>query len=142
MILLSKFDQLCTDIRAAVPAIKTQFIVADEEHAVTKLKDTAGVILLAIIPSAVREGENNAGIDADDTWFFILEKGPVDQSNQKEIEQYTRLQEIILQVREFIEEGFANADPRLRRYRPASTKIDPEYKEFGGFNGWSMSVVF
>lgn len=142
MISISTFNELCAEILQNVGGIKEHLLVAHEEHAVNKLKTKAGVILLAIFPSADREGGNDGGIDANSTWFFILEKLPTDQTNKKEIEQYEKLQEIILDVREFIEEQHSEGDTRLRSYKPGSCKIDPEYNEFGGYNGWSMSLVF
>lgn len=142
MIKISEFNNICLDIRTAVPGIEDHLLVAHEEHAVNKLKDKIGVILLGIIPSADREGQANEGIDTNATWFFVLEKAPVDQDDTSEIEQYGKTQEIVLAVREYIEEAFADGDIRFRRYRPGNTKVDPEYREFGGWNGWSMSVVF
>lgn len=142
MIKISDFNKICTDIRTAVPGIAEHILVAHEEHATNKLKDKSGVILLGIIPSAERGGEQNGGIDTNATWFFVLEKAPVDQSDVSEVEQYAKTQEIVLGVREYIEEAFSEGDIRFRRYRPSNTKVDPEYREFGGFNGWSMSVVF
>lgn len=142
MIKISDFDKICTDIRTAVPGIAEHILVAHEEHAVNKLKDKIGVILLGIIPSADREGQATEGIDTNATWFFVLEKAPIDQDDTSELQQYGKTQEIVLGVREYIEEAFYEGDIRFRRYRPGNTKVDPEYREFGGWNGWSMSVVF
>lgn len=122
--------------------IQEHLLVAHEDHAITRLADKDGIILLAIMPSADREGQPAEGIDTNVTWLFILEKVAVDQTPVDEIRQYGRTQDIMLQIRENIEEAYLNGNPRFSRYRAGSTKIDPEYMSFGGFNGWSMSLVF
>lgn len=142
MIKVLTFKSLCDEIKQAVPEIKYSLIAAHEDHAVSKLKDKAGVILLSIIPSVDRNGTQNGGYDENVTWFFILEKARIDLTDLEELQMYERLLAIIIKVRTYIEEKFGDGDKRLTRYRPSSLKISPEYNEFGGFSGWSMAIVF
>jgi len=71
-----------------------------------------------------------------------LEKDDNSQSADQELTQFKKLQDIILDIRDWIEVESETDNILLRRYDPARTKIDPEYREFGGWNGWSMSFVF
>jgi len=142
MISVSRFNQLCVDIKTAIPEINQHILVTDEGHAVSKLKDKPGVILVAIIPSSDRDGQPGQGVDRNSTWLFIVEKDKLGQPDLQELQQYDKLQQIILKVRGYIEEKCAEGIPLLGRYVASANKIDPEYREFGGFNGWSMSLVF
>lgn len=142
MISITDFNLLCEQIQQNIPEIYRRVTAAHEDHAVKKLKDTPGVILMAITPSARRSGAGDGGIDDNVTWLFILQKQPADLSSSAEEAMFDRLQKIILKVRDYIEELHSEGDARLFRYRPAEVQIDPEYLEFGGFSGWSMSVIF
>lgn len=142
MINITDFNTICTEITTAFPAIKHLVVVAHEGHAQKKLGDKPGICMVAVIPSGNREGRQGSGIDRNATWIFIMEKDIQGQTNAQEIAQYQRLQTVMLQVRDWIEEKHDDGDPRFYRYVPSEVTIDPEYSEFGGRNGWGMSFVF
>jgi len=140
------------EIKALGDILKTNdqsiehFVMAvSEDHAYIKLGDKTGVCLMLLYPSADREGKQNEAIDANTTWLFVLEKNIDGQTDQQEAEQYERLRKITVKALEFIEEESVNCSLPflfLNRHQPGRTQIIPEFAEFGGFNGWSMSLVF
>lgn len=142
MIDIQEFKTLCDSIIAQVPDVKDYHLVSHEGHAMTRLGSAAGIQMLILYPSADREGKQGSGIDLNASWIFILEKDDNSQSADQELAQFKKLQAIILEIRHWIEVESETDNILLRRYDPARTKIDPEYREFGGWNGWSMSVVF
>jgi len=142
MIDIQEFKTLCDTIFAQVPEVKEYHLVSHEGHAITRLGSAAGIQMLVLYPSADREGKQGSGIDLNASWIFILEKDDNSQSADQEIAQFKKLQDIILDIRHWIEVQSETDYILLRRYVPARTKIDPEYREFGGWNGWSMSMVF
>lgn len=141
MISVSVFKEKCLEL-SAKSGFGKMLMVAHEGHAVNALKDLSGDVLMVVLPSASRSGDPGCGIDSNATWFFALSKASSDQSNEKEIKEYDRLQQKILLLLNEIEERCEGGESWLREYSPENTKIEPEYREFGGWNGWSMSLVF
>jgi len=138
MISISKFTQLCNDIKTAVPEIKEVVIAVHEGQATAKLGSKPGIILLGVIPSADRAGQRGQAIDVNSMLFFFLQKAVSGDIN--ELEQFGTLQQIALKARAYIEDKCDDGEPLFNNYNPTGTTIDPE--NFAGFNGWSMSVEF
>jgi hypothetical protein len=137
MIKITQYNQICLDIIANVPGIKEHVLAVHEGDATKKLGTKAGVILLGIIPAADRTGRSGQQIDNNATLFYILEKA---KTGADELLQYQTLQDIVIEVREYIEEKAAEGVKLFTRYNPSATIVDPE--SFSGFNGWSLSLEF
>lgn len=125
------------------PSIKNFKMAVSEEHAYIKLSDLPDIILLILYPSADREGKQNEAINASTTWLWVLEKDNAGQTDTEEEAQFEKLRLITVKALEWIEEKSVECGIKfLNRYQPNRTQIIPEYSEFGGFNGWSMSLTF
>jgi hypothetical protein len=142
MVTVTEIKDLCDQLKNDDPRIKNIVLVANEGHLVNKLKDKKGVILACIYPSADRNGQPNEAMDVNSLWFFILEKDVAGQSDSAEEAQFGKLQEITLDIRDYVEDTAVTVCSFLSRHQPSGTQIIPEWREFGGFNGWSMSLVF
>lgn len=143
MITISALRELSNIFLQEVPGFAGKVLVVDENHLINKLKDRDGIWLCVVYPSAQREGEHNTEIDSNAIWLFVLEKAKTDATDNEEEDQYEMLADMIIQIRDFVEENCsAGCSQYLSRYVPKSTKILPEWQQFGGFNGWSMSLVF
>ena len=96
-----------------------------------------------LYPEAEGIGTQDEAVDTNATWLFILEKGKTGQKETDEFAQMEKLQDITLKARLFVENHYYKPTfCYLRRYKPGSSSVIPEYNQFGGFNGWSMSLVF
>jgi len=142
MVKVTEIKELCDQLKAHDPRIKTVVLAANEGHLINKLQDIGDVTLACVYPSADRNGRPNEAVDVNTTWFFILEKDVSGQSNSDEELQFEKLQEVTIKAREYMEEVAVTKCSFLSRHEPSGTQINPEWREFGGFNGWSMSLVF
>lgn len=142
MVSVSELKALCASLKANDTRIGEIVMVANEGHLINKLDQKPGVILACIYPSADRAGEQNESIDVNATWLFVLEKDIDGQSNSDEEAQFEKLQQVALKSLTYIEDIAVSTCGFLSRHQPSGTKINPEWREFGGFNGWSMSLVF
>lgn len=142
MISIDKLRHLLSDIKENVPGISGSSLCVHEGHAVNKLKDKPDIQMLVIYPSANRVGGINEARDENVIWLFILEKDVEGQIDTAEEDQFQKLQGIILKVRDYIEEAAATTACYLQRLDVSRCQIIPEYREFGGWNGWSLSLVF
>jgi hypothetical protein len=96
-----------------------------------------------VIPSASREGSAGHSIDTHSVIFFVISKYTPSNTKPKELIQYQELQQIIEQIRDQIiasQEDYACS--KFFRLKTDSIHIDPEYNIFGGFLGWSMTLIF
>lgn len=142
MISVTELDAFVQLIMAEVPEITGYLMVIDEQHTVNKLKSLSGTRLAVIYPSATRQGKPNHVVDANSTWFFVLEKDSAGQTEAKELAQMQKLQDIALKIIEFIDDIQTDGCSIVDRYVPGETEINPEYRSFGGWNGWSFGLVF
>ena len=143
MVSIPELNLLGAKLMQNDPSIEHFKMAVSEDHAYIKLRDLPGIILMILYPSADREGKQNEGIDANTTWLFILEKDNAGQTDQEEEAQFEKLRLIIVKALEWVEEKSVHCGIKfLNRHQPSRTQIVPEYNDFGGFNGWSMSLVF
>ncbi|MBC7914403.1 MAG: hypothetical protein H7Y07_09805 [Pyrinomonadaceae bacterium] len=82
---ITKLNQLCLDIRSAVPGIKEHILAVHEGQATAKLGSKPSVILLGVIAAADRHGKPNQAVDTNATILYILEKAIT--GDAKELEQ-------------------------------------------------------
>lgn len=142
MVKVSEIKELCDRLKLHDPRIKSVVLAAHEGHLINKLKDIKDVTLACVYPSVNRSGRPNEAVDVNTTWLFILEKDVSGQSDSAEESQFEKLQEVTMKIRKYVEEVAVAQCSFLSRHEPSGTQIVPEWREFGGFNGWSMSLVF
>lgn len=142
MIGIREFDNICKGWVHSIDGLEGHVLVAQDNHAVNALKDRVGVQLVAVIPSSNRDGRQNRGVDDNTTYLFIISKGWTGQTRDEELDQYETTQNIIISIREAIEEGNASGCGPFWRLQTSSFSVDPEFNIFGGWNGWSMLLTF
>lgn len=143
MINLKDFDIICNNIVSEIEIIEDYILTPKEDHAVKRLKDRTGVQLVAVIPSADPEANNpDAFKEKNITYFFIIEKDdPSSYTPLDELENYSKTQIAIENFKLFLIDKKASCS-NLRDLNINSMRTDPEYRIFGGWNGWSMAVEF
>jgi len=143
MIQIRDFDEICKTIMSEIADISSYLLSPTEEHIVKKLKDKTDIILVAVIPS----GESAAtGVDnykdINTTYFFVVKKeDPTNSTQKSELDDYEKTQNCIESVKKYLIEKKSSCQ-FLRDVDINSFHIDPEYRIFGGFCGWSLSFDF
>jgi len=117
-------------------------MVAHDGHATNKLKDKDGIWLVVVMPSTTYTGSDDSYASHDTVMLLVLEKDIADQSNEDELDQYQRLQDVMQAIIDYIDGQQSEGCSPWTDFDPSSMQIDPEYREFGGFNGWSMTLSF
>nr|WP_294897841.1 hypothetical protein [uncultured Pedobacter sp.] len=140
MIEITKFAQAMESLKNSAESIRAVKLAAHEGHLINKLKDQAGVILAAVYPTLERQGKQDATKDLCTTWIFVLEKMNTSATDQQEIDQYQKLQQIALKLIESVQDG--SSCSIYFKWPDSETTLIPEYNQFGGFNGWSFNLTF
>lgn len=138
---ITQFNNVCKQL-VAISAIEGHVLVADEDHAVNKLKEKPGIWLVAVMPSTEIEGDPDAEIESKTTLIFVLERANLGQDDNDELKQYQRTEDAIYKMKEFISDQQSIGCSPFSKYDPSSTVINPEYQIFSDRNGWSMTLVF
>jgi len=136
------FETIVSHLKSEGFPVAGHRLVAHDGHAVNKLKDHRGVWLLVVMPSKTYSGEPDAFKTTNTIILFVLEKDIADQTNLKELQQYQRTEDILQAIIDYIAEQQSEGCSPFDRFKPSSMTIDPEYREFGGWNGWSMTLSF
>lgn len=142
MKLIRTFDQHCRDLVAAIPQLDDYILVAQDNHAVNKLKDRQGIQLVAVIPSSSMGGSSTAHYDVQSTLFFVLAKASSGLTAEEELTMYEATQEAVLALREALTEDHTDGCGNWPRLQVDSLTIEPEYNAFGGWLGWSLIFSF
>jgi hypothetical protein len=142
MIPIRDYSDYMQTVADAIPAISDFFLVVQDNHAMDRLKDKPGIYLLAVVPNAQGRGDVGSISFNNSAYLFVLEKRRTDATAAKELDQYERTQDIIMQIRERIESDAENGCNPFTRLQAGSIQIDPEYNAFAGWNGWSMQFTF
>ena len=138
MYTITQLKALCQNITVAIPEITGgSLLVIDENNAVNQIKDKGKVILVAVVPSAEATGSLDKRRNQSAILFFILEKSKTSDT----VDQVELLQSIVLKLQTHLE-GLADTDCNFQYLDAGSTTIDPVHKEFGGYNGWMLTLVF
>ena len=138
---ITEFNNICKSL-VAYAGIDGHVLVADEKHAVNKLRDRPGIWLAAVMPSTEVDGEPDAEIETYTTLLFVLESADLGQDDADELAQYQRTQTAIIKIREYISNDQSNGCGTFSRFDPDESVINPEYQIFSDRNGWSMTLVF
>lgn len=142
MIQIRTYSNYLAGLVAAIDGLDGFHLVAEDSHAVDRLRDKRGVHLLAVIPNAQTGGKLEGYRDNNSGYLFVLEKRLADATAAKELDQYEKTQNILLAIRDrIIEAAEDNCEP-FWRLQVSSIQIDPEYNVFAGWNGYSMLFTF
>jgi len=143
MIGIREFNSICKKWVDDIEGLDGHYLVAQDNHAVNSLRDDRSIRLVAVIPSATASGSDPSSIkDEHSILLFVINKGWTDQTTAEELDQYEKTQQIILEVRQNILESFEDGCGPFWRLSSDNISIDPEFNIFGGWNGWSMSLLF
>lgn len=142
MISLTKFNQICQEWVNEIPELESHVLVAQDSHASRKLADLSGIHLVAVMPSAVYSGQPNHTVPEHTTYLFVLYKASSGETDEEEVTHYEACKNVILQIREYIEESHTEGCGPFWRLETDGISIDPEYNAFGGWNGYSMLFSF
>src|SRR5690606_3981706 len=142
MIPIRKIDEICKAWVDSIDNLENYALVAEDNHATRKLGDRQGIQLLAVIPSFQGGGRPGMVSGTNAIMLWVISKGWTGQTDEEELSQYEQTQNIILQIRDAIIESQADGCGPFWRLEPGSITIDPDYNCFGGWNGWTMQLVF
>src|SRR5690606_7669023 len=126
---ITEFNNICKSL-VAYAGIDGHVLVADEKHAVNKLRDRPGIWLAAVMPSTEVDGEPDAEIDSYSTLVLVLESEDIGKDDADELAQYQRTQTAIIRIREYISNDQSEGCGTFSRFDPAESVINPEYQIF------------
>lgn len=137
-----EFKNIVAELKKDGHKVDGHLVVAHDGHATNKLKDRPNIWLVVVLPSKTYEGREDSYSERNTIMLFILEKDNAGQSDQKEVEQYQKLEDVLRWVIEYMAETKAEGCSPFNKFAPTSITVDPEYRVFGGWNGWSLTVSF
>lgn len=136
------FTALVNQLQADGHNVGGHLMVAYEDHAVNKLKDRRNIWLVVVYPSKTYSGKPDAFKPHNTIMVFILEKDISDQTDGKELAQYQRLEDVLMATIGYIAAQQSEGCSLFDRFDPSSITVDPEYRTFGGWNGWSVTLSY
>lgn len=138
----TQFKNIATHLKDAGHKVGGHLLVAHDGHAVNKLKDRQGIWLVVVMPQKTYTGHPDSYEQHNTIMLFILEKDIVDQTDDKELQQYQRLEDVLDAIIDYIAEEQSNGCSPFENFDPSTVTVDPEYREFTEWNGWSMTLTF
>ena len=116
----------------------------EETSAIKRMKEKNGVCLLVCYPSFVRVGgqDNFSGKNALMIW--VLEKGKVNSgtgTDDDDDAQMSTLQYTVTDVLNYMDEQCSKGCTVFSAMMPEFTQVNPEYNQFGGYNGWQIEII-
>lgn len=122
--------------------INGMHMVAEDNHAVNVLKDKQKVQVLIVMPHREFEGDPDHSKAMHTIMVFAVEKDKSGQRSAEELVQYQKTEDVINWILESIAEKQSNGCCVWSSFEPKSVVIHPEYRQFGGWNGWSTTFSF
>ncbi len=125
----------------SLSGIDSFLMVVSEKHLTKRLNKRDGTILAFVYPSADSMPGNvdNDGKEVLGLLFVLKSVCSGNEDEEDEFTTYENLQESLLQVEKQLKEDYTKNNEVMQHLVEDSIHIDPEYKVFGGYNGWSMS---
>lgn len=117
-------------------------LVAHEGHAVIQLKDKRDIQLVVVMPSTTFSGNDDTYVAHKTVILLALEKDIDDQNRDSELDQYQRTEDVLQAIIDYLDEQQSEGCTPWHNFDQSSAIIDPEYREFGGWNGWSMTFSY
>ncbi|VTQ01686.1 hypothetical protein [Sphingobacterium daejeonense] len=112
---------------------KGYVICSTDEQGMKKLKDKAGIFLVAVYPNYSFSGEEDSYKDSHELLYYMVLRQIEGSSNETEINQYEETQEAIIKLKEYLfgERSFGNNFCKMfPDLNINSVNIIPEYKYF------------
>lgn len=140
MIRVKAYNEICKQI-VQVTGIDGYILSSTEEQGTRKLKDAAGVQLVAVYPSYGFEGDEDSYKSTHEMLFFMITRQRDGQSEESELEQYASTQDAMIKLKEFLFGENSSYCKLFPNVDASTVTIDPEYNIFGGYIGWSIKLV-
>lgn len=137
---IREFDQLCKKLMTITSAA-AYCRAAQDDQAVNRLSDASGLNLVCVMPMRGFSGKLDAVKRHYTFTVYALEKDDDGQSFESELDQYERTEEAILKIFDYLtgEDSGVTCVP-YPDININGITIDPEYRTFGGWNGYSLTV--
>ncbi len=137
-----EFDKLAQDITTKVEA-DGYIICADDTQAVNELRDKVGNHIVFVLPSLYIEGAPDSLYTSDTTAIYVLTKDNSGQLKIEELKQFQDTQQIALKIVKYLCGDIENDYYcRLQKLDLSNTVLDPVYREFAGWNGYTFAISF
>lgn len=137
---IAEFDTLCKKL-VEVSAAKDYCRAAHDLQAVNRLGDRDGLQLACIMPQRGFTGSTDNHVQHDTFIIYALEKDDSGQDDTSELAQYIRTEAAIYKIFEYLTGGEeSSACLPFPNINVKGITIDAEYREFGGWNGFSITV--
>lgn len=133
------FDELVNNLKSSGHKIKDFIFVSDDTHAQNRLKDSAGICLLLTYPTKNYHGNSDSFTEQNDMILFVLEKDDPSQTFKDEFNQFKKLEDVMTAIISYITEKQSCGCSIFNRLNVGKMIADPEYRSFGGWNGWSLT---
>ncbi|WON93899.1 hypothetical protein [Sphingobacterium sp. UGAL515B_05] len=134
------FENLCKKLKA-ITAAKDYCRCAHDGHAVNRLADREGLQIACVMPQKGFSGGTDSYKTHDTFIIYALEKDDSGQTPESELEPYERTEDAIFKIFHYLTEGERpGACLPFPNINVKGITIDPEYREFGGWNGYSITV--
>lgn len=147
MILIPELNQYVTQIREAIPAIKTSHLLLNEAEVVKyllEMKKTDNQLMLVIIPDARTKAKNEDNILMNNAvGFFFLEKTELSQSQRADwLAIFERTQATAVEfIRKLIRDKNYGSCGFNRDLDVNNISIEP-ITGLASCNGWTVEVYF
>lgn len=142
MIKIRDFDAICRGWVNDIEALDGYVLVVEDGHATRKLRDRRGIWLVAVVPNSQSTGTPGMISETNSVMLWVVNKGWADKTDDEELNQYEKTQDIILDIREAVIANQEEGCGPFWQLQPSTITIDPDFNAFGGWNGWVMQFVF
>lgn len=118
-------------------------IVAHDGHVTNRLSDLPGTHIVAVYPTtSYNDDEPDFAQRISTHYLFVLEKADSGQTLDSEIQQYQHLYEKTLKIVDYLTgEGSIKPCVPFPNLALSRLTIEPEYRIFAGWNGYSLSFT-
>jgi len=135
--MLAQVNAQIAELEPAIAPIGIAIVSVSEAHAIKRLKDAPGVVLLAKLydTDTRTDGSNDNYAEINHMLIYVMLKMSASEfSNEQEDDKYAELQQTMSLVKEYIMER-KMCDARLDK----AFRTEWEYNVFGGYNGLSIT---
>ncbi len=142
MITVKNYNEICQQIIAAIE-IPGYVICSTEDQGLKKLKDKAGIRMVAVYPNYSFEGGQDSYKARHELLFFMVLKQNEGSTDQIELDQYSDTQDAMIRLKEYLFNESTESSTYCHLFPNLDIKtvnIIPEYNVFGGYLGWSMAL--
>lgn len=137
---IQEYEDLCKKLKQ-ISGADGYVRCAHDGHAVSRLYDLSGLQLACVMPQIGFDGATDTYTRRATFIIYALLKNDDGQSMDDELTQYIRTEDAIHKIFIYLTEGENNQGcPPFPLINIKGITIDPEFNEFGGWNGYSITV--